>query len=255
MRRALVGLDVRRRVVPEVGQLLEELAAEDAPQEAPDPFALQGLLDLAAYVADHKKRVSFPGFSWADPRFVSTDAKVTLTFAYAELVGDIALDASAAASAPRFAAATTLAANLDRLGERTLLALDARRSKVREFDLGHALYGEPTLFQFPTKPAEPADPRVDAAREAGWTPTLKAHNLLPGRGIVVLDEHQGLFLRGERLGDVLGVLVLFENGQTELWWNPFARGADPDLQHWRAWGPGTGPASAWREQFFVEPDG
>jgi len=101
---------------------------------------------------------------------------------------------------------------------------------------------------------QPADPRIDAAREAGWTPTLKAHNLLPGRGIVVLDEHQGLLLRDERFADVLGLLVLFENGQTELWLNPFARSADPELQHWRAWGPGTGPASGWRERFFAEPD-
>lgn len=225
--------------MPPVEQLLEELALDDAPRDAPDPFALQGLLDMAAYVADHKKRVAFPAFTWADPRFVSTDAKVTLTFAYAELVTD---------------AATTLAANLDRLGERTLLALDARRSRAREFDLGHALYGEPTLFQFPAKPAEPADPRIDAAREAGWTPTLKAHNLLPGRGIVVLDEHQGLLLRDERFRDVLGLLVLFEDGQTELWWNPFARSADADLQHWRAWGPGTGPASGWKERFYAEPD-
>lgn len=231
---------MRRRVLPPVEEILAELSVDDAPRDAPYPFALQGILDMALYVAEHKKRVSFPDFTWADPRFVSVDAKVTLTFAYAELVTDVE---------------STLAANVGRLGERTLLALDARRSGAREFDLGHALYGEPTLFQFPTKPAEPADPRIDAAREAGWTPTLKAHNLLPGRGIVVLDEHQGLLLRDERFADVLGLLVLFENGHTELWWNPFARSADADLQHWRAWGPGTGPASGWRERFFVEPEG
>ena len=234
---------VRRRNVPPVEALLAELALDDAPRDAPDPFALQGLLDMALYVAEHKKRVSFPTFAWSDPSFVSEDAKVTLRFAYAELAVD-----------PE----TTLAANLDRVRDgRTILALDARRSGIREFDLGHALYGEPTLFQFPAKPAEPADPRIDAARERGWTPTLKAHNLLPGRGIVVLDEHQGLLLRDERFTDLVGLLVLFENGLTELWWNPFVRpdANDAELQHWKAWGPGTGPASAWRERFFVEPDG
>ena len=211
----------------------------DAPRDGPDPFALQGLLDMAHYVAEHKKRVTFPNFTWSDPTFVATDAKVTLRFAYAEFAVD---------------AHTTLLANLDRVAPRTLLALDARHAKVAEFTLAHALYGEPTLFQWPSKPAEPADPRIDAAREKGWTPTLKAHNLLPGRGIVVLDEHQGLLMRDDRFAGLLGVLVLFENGQTELWWNPFARDADADLQHWRAWGPGTGPASGWREQFYVEPE-
>ncbi|HVM45123.1 MAG TPA: hypothetical protein VM582_04240 [Candidatus Thermoplasmatota archaeon] len=233
---------MRRRTLPPVDELLAALAeagVADAPAEGPDATMLQGLLDMALYVAEHKKSISFDGFTWADPAFVATDAKVTLRFAYGELVGDVAM---------------TLAANLPRLaGERTLLALDARRAGAREFTLGHALYGEPTLFQFPSRPVEPADPRIDAAREAGWTPTLKAHNLLPGRGIVVLDEHQGLLLRDERFADVFGFLVLFDTGQTELWWNPFARGADAELQHWRAWGPGTGPASGWRERFYAEP--
>lgn len=201
---------------------------------------LQGLLDMALWAAEHKKRVSFPAFTWSDPGFLAQDARVALRFAYAEIAGD---------------APMTLAANVDRMGARTLLAIDARRAKAREFDVAHALYGEPTLFQFPTKPVEAADPRIDAAREAGWTPTLKAHNLLPGRGIVVLDEHQGLLLRDARFEALLGVLLLFETGQTELWWNPFARAADPDLQHWRAWGEGTGPASGWREQFYAEPEG
>lgn len=236
---------MRRREIPpaEISLgALRELGVDDAPTEGPDELALQGLLDMALYVAEHKKRISFPGFSWSDPCFVATDARAKLRFAYAELAVD---------------ARTTLEANLERARDgRTLLALDARRARATEFSLGHALYGEPTLFRFPAKPAEPADPRIDHARERGWTPTLKLHNLLPGRGIVVLDEHQGLFLREARYDGVVGVLALFGTGQTELWWNPFVRADlnDAELQYWKTWGEGTGPASAWREQFLVEPD-
>lgn len=234
---------VRSRAIPPAEELLaalEEAGHTDAPREGPNDAMLRGLLDMALFVAEHKKRVSFEGFRWSDPCFASIDAKVTLRFAYAELVTDIP---------------TTLAANLERVKDgRTLLAIDAHATNAREFDLSHPLYGEVTLFQWPAKPPQSADPRIDAARERGWVKTLKDHNLLPGRGIVVLDEHQGILLRGDATRDLVGLLVLMPSGHTNLWWNPFVRedANDPDLQYWLAWGPGTAPASGWRHVFEAE---
>lgn len=219
----------------------------DAPRDGPDPEALRGLLDLALFVAEHKKKVSFPGFHWGDPRFTVADARTTLEVAYASLAGE-------GEDALRW----TLEGNLDRVrGGRTLLALDAHATTAREFELGHALYGRVTLFSWPTKPAEPADPRIDAAREKGWAKVLKEHNLLPGRGIVVLDEHQGLLLREPRYEELLGILLLLPDGQTTLWWNPFVRADanDPEMQFWLTWGAGTSPASGWREVFRAEDSG
>lgn len=218
----------------------------DAPREGPDEEALRGLLDLALFVAEHKKKVAFPDFQWQDPRLRAADARMTVDVAYATLAGD-------SEDAVRW----TLEGNLDRLrGGRTLLALDAHTTKAREFELGHALYGQVTLFSWPSKPPEPADPRIDAAREKGWAKVLKEHNLLPGRGIVVLDEHQGLLLRDPRYEDLLGILLLMPDGQTPLWWNPFARAElnDPEMQFWLTWGAGTSPASGWREVFRADRD-
>lgn len=217
---------------------LAEHGVDDAPRRAPDPEGLRALLDMAAFVAEHRKRVSFPAFTWEDPAFVSEDAKVTLRFAYARFERDVA---------------TTIAANLARVRDRrTLLAIDAHRADIREYALGHELYGQVTLFAWPTKPPEPADPRIATAMERGWAATLKEHNLVPGRGIVVLDEHQGLLLRDERLRALVGLQVLLPDGHTKLWWNPFADDANSELQYWLKWGAGTGPSSAWREQFFAE---
>lgn len=234
----------RFRPLPPTEELLAALAeagVEDAPREAPDEESLRALLDMALFVAEHRKRVSFPDFHWGDPGFVAKDAKVTLRVAYAELPGD-----------DEAALRLALDANLPRVQDgRTLLALDAHRTRAKEFELGHALYGGVTLFQWPHKPPQPADPRIDTAMEKGWAKTLKTHNLVPGRGIVVLDEHQGILLRDERFRRLAGLLLLFENGHTALWWNPFADEADAELQYWPAWGPG-GPASAWKEVFRAD---
>lgn len=231
---------MRHRALPGLEELhasLLEAGVTDAPREGPDDASLRALLDLALFVAEHKKKVSFEGFTWSDPGFSVADAKVTFRVAYAVLADGVE---------------ATLLANLSRLGPRTLLALDANRTDVREFDLGHVLYGGVTLFQWPTKPVESADMRVMDAMEKGWARTLKEHNLVPGRGIVVLDEHQGLLLRDERMKAFVGMLILLPDGQTRLWWNPFCDGADSELQYWLTWGSGTGPASAWREAFYVE---
>lgn len=233
---------MRRRALPSLEELhtsLAEAGVTDAPRDGPDPERLRALLDTALFVAEHRKKVSFPSFQWDDPGFEVQDAKVTFRVAYAQLGED---------------AEATLLANLPRLGPRTLLALDAHRSPIREFDLGHTLYGRPTLFQWPTKPSEAADPRISTLLEKGWARTLKEHNLVPGRGIVVLDENQGFLLRDERLRALVGLLVLFETGDTKLWWNPFTENADSELQYWLTWGAGTGPASAWKETFYVEEE-
>lgn len=234
---------MRRRTLPPTEELLAQLAeagATDAPTTAPDPTMLQGLLDMAAYVAEHRKQVAFPDFHWDDPGFVSTDAKVRFRFAYTTLPG-------ATADAVKWC----LEGNLDRiLDGRTLLAIDARTSGIREFELNHHLFGEVTLFSFPHRPLESADPRIDTAREAGWTRVLKEHNLIPGRGMVVLDEHQGILLRDDRLRDLVGLLILYETGNIELVWNPFVRpdANDPEFQYWLSWGPGSAP-SEWRRVF------
>lgn len=241
---------MRRRALPSVDELLaalEEHGVADAPREGPDEESLRGLLDMALWAADLRKEVSFPGFHWSDPGFVARDAKATLRFAYAALPG-----------ATPDALAWALEGNLPRFaGEgMTLLALDAHATQAREYEVAHRLYGEVTLFSFPHRPAEPADPRIHEARERGWTRVLKENNLLPGRGIVVLDEHQGLLLTDDRLRELPGVLLLLPDGHTSLLWNPFARAEknDPELQYWPAWGPGTAPTE-WREVLRVgEPE-
>lgn len=234
---------MRRRSLPEVEESLTGLAEQgvtDAPTKAPGPEAHKGLLDLALFVAEHRKQVSFPGFTWDDPRFVVHDAKVTFQVAYATLRGTLG---------------ETLEANLDRVRDRrTILAIDAHTTDAREFELAHELYGRITLFTWPKKPQEPSDLRIWNAVDQGWSATLKEHNLLPGRGIVILDEDQGLLLRDEALRRLVAVLLLLPDGQTRLWWNPFADEADSELQFWLKWGPGTGPSSAWRETFYVEKD-
>jgi hypothetical protein len=231
---------MRRRPLPPIEELragLLEAGVTDAPGDGPDPERLRALLDLALFIVEHRKVVTFPDFTWDDPGFVVTDSKITLRVAYAQATLDVERSVSD---------------NIPRLGPNTILALDAHHIDLREFDIGHALYGRPTLFQWPTKPSEAADLRIFSAQEKGWTRTLKEHNLVPGRGLVVLDEHQGTFLRDDRMRAVVGVLLLLSDGHTRLWWNPFADGADSELQYWLSWGPGTGPASAWKETFFVE---
>jgi hypothetical protein len=136
----------------------------------------------------------------------------------------------------------------------SLLALDAHGTDLREFDLTHLVYGEVTLFQWPHKPPQPSDLRIDDAREAGWVKALKEANLLPGRGIVVLDEHQGLLLRDEAFRALLGLLVLYPNGRVELHWNPFVPSAraSSEIQYWLAWAAGHGASSEWRQMLHVE---
>lgn len=249
LRQRVAGADMRRRTIPSVAESLEALAeagVHDAPREGPNEEDLRGLLDLAAYVAEHRKRVSFPGFTWSDPRFVAEDEKVRMTVVYATLPGDTA-------EALRWA----LEGNLARAAApHTLLALDAHATTAREFELTHRLYGEVTLFSWPHKPPEPADPRIDEARERGWAKALKEHNLLPGRGIVVLDEHQGILLRDPACDSLLGVMALMSDGQTHLLWNPFVKKEwnDSELQYWLGWGPG-GPSSAWKELLRVDEAG
>jgi hypothetical protein len=234
---------VRARPLPSIEELkgyLAEAGAFGVPETGPTEDDLQGLLALALHVADCQKRVSFPGFTWDAPSFLAADDKVTLRFAHAHL------DAK---DEPGVVAA--LLENLPRLDRRTLLSLDARASGLREFELEHMLYGQVTLFTFRTRPPEAADHRIDSARERGWIKTLKEHNLLPGRGLVVLDEHQGLLLREPRLQALLGLLVLYPSGAIHLMWNPFAMEGDSELQYWSAWGRG-GQASAWKEVFRAD---
>lgn len=236
---------MRRRPIPTVDEslrALEEAGVTDAPREAPDPEAHRALLDMALFVAEHRKKVTFPSFRWDDPRFEARDAKITLQLAYAKLGARV--DETLREHAPRVA------------DGRTILALDAHASSTREFELGHALYGKVTLSQWPTKPPEPTDLRIWDAVERGWSATLKEHNLIPGRGIVVLDEDQGLLLRDSGLRALVGMLIIFEDGQTKLWWNPFVarEHEESELQYWLKWGAGAGQPSGWRETFYVEKD-
>jgi hypothetical protein len=238
----------RTRTLPPLDELLaglREAGVEDAPTEGPDPAALQGLLDLALYVAEHRKRVSFPGFTWDDPAFVVEDAKMRMRVAYVKLP-----DAGALAD--------TVRAHLVRASEgNALLAVDAHATTLREFDAVHDLYGRVTLFEFRTRVPESADLRVDAARERGWAKTLKEHNLLPGRGLVILDEHQGILLREDAFAKLMGLVLLMPDGNTLLMWNPFVEADrnDSEVQYWLGWGPGTGRSSEWRELVRYEGDG
>ena len=235
---------MRTRPLPPLEELraaLDELAVPGIPREG-DERALRGLLDMALFLAEHRKRVTFEGFSWEDPAFVAQDAKLAMRVAYLRLEEGAPLEDALRAALPRVAEGNAL------------LALDLHGTSLREFDLMHLLYGEVTLYSWPHKPPQPADRRIDEAREAGWVKTLKEHNLLPGRGIVVLDEHQGLLLRDPAFAGLLGLLVLYPNGHVQLAWNPFvppAR-ASSDLQYWLAWAEGTGGASEWRQMLHVE---
>lgn len=220
---------------------LEEAGVTDAPREAPDDAHLQGLLSMALHVAECQKRVRFPDFTWAEPSFVAEDARVTLRFHYARLTDKTQDDLR-----------TFLLDSMARVaGANHLLAVDTRPSGIAEFELAHHLYGEVTLFQHRSRPSEPADLRIHQARERGWTPTLKENNLLPGRGLVVLDEHQGLLLREPWLDALPGLLVLLASGETKLLWNPFSREADAEWQYWLAWGAGAGAPSEWRQVLHV----
>lgn len=198
---------------------------------------------MALHVADCQKDVRFPEFSWADPTFVARDARVTLRFPYARLTTREPEDIRA-----------FLLGQMPRLDgkEPALLALDARPSGLAEYELTHLLYGRVTLFAHRVRPHEPADPRIERARERGWTPTLKEHNLVPGRGLVVLDEDQGLLLREPWLDGMRGLLVLLASGDTRLLWNPFSEKGDAEMQYWLAWGRGAGASSEWREVLRVD---
>lgn len=226
----------------ELRAALAEAGVADAPAEG-DEDDLRGLLWLASFLVEREKRVAFAPTSPSDPGFAARDSKVEVDVRYA-----------------RFDGTTSDGLRDDLLGELprlrgavSLVGLDARRSGLKEYELEHLVYGEVTLSAWPHKPAESADPRIHAARDAGWTPTLKAHNLLPGRGIVVLDEHQGVLLREPALARLHGLLVLLATGEVHLWWNPLAQGLDPEMQHWLSWGPGR-PPREWREVLYHEKD-
>ena len=217
-------------------EALVRVGVTDAPDHG-DPDALQGLLFLAAHLHDRQKRVSFPDYAWEAPRFRAADEKTTVELAYARLQrpGDLA---------------GVLAS-----GGGRLVALDARPSGLKEYELTHLLYGTPTLHPRRGSAPDPRDDRVERARERGWAKTLKEHNLLAGRGLVVLDEDQGLYLSDPEMERVPGCLVLLAGGDVHLLWNPFALGGDSELQYWLAWGKGQA-SSEWREmvRFGAEAD-
>lgn len=204
----------------------------DAPTDG-DPSALQGLLSLAVHLVDRLKRVSFPAFSWDDPGFTAADDKTTVRLASATLTDARDLASVLASKAPR------------------LVALDARASGFKEFELTHRLYGRPTIYSKPHRPLAPRDDRIERAREAGWARTLKEHNLLPGRGLAVHDEDQGLYLSDPDLERCPGALVLLAGGDVHLLWNPFFTGGDSEMQYWLQWGGGSS-ASEWRELMRYE---
>jgi hypothetical protein len=199
---------------------------------------VKGLLFLAAHLVERQKRVAFQEFSWDDPRFVASDDKVNIDVVYARL-------------APEETLRGRLLAELPRLRGLGLIGLDTRETPHKEYELVHELYGEVTLFSYPHKPRAPRDPRVEAARDAGWGKTLKEHNILPGRGIVVRDEEAGLFLTEPAFARLPGVLLLMRSGEVHLWWNPFAAGLDSELQYWLSWGKGDS-ASRWKESLYYE---
>lgn len=230
------------RPLPPVDQLLAELelaGVTDAPREGPED-QLQAILFVAAELTVRHKRVSFADFSWDDPRFEAIDEKVRVPIALATL--------------PHDDVRNVLLANAGRVSPPGLLLLDARASPLREFELEHRIYGEVTLYSFPHKPPLSKDPRVLAAREAAWGQTLKVHNILPGRGIVVRDEEQGLFLREPKLHKLAGVLLVHRSDEMLLWWNPFCEGLDSELQYWLQWGKGAVGASEWRELLHVDEE-
>ena len=217
-----------------LGEALARVGVEDAPAGG-DPAALQGLLYLAAHLHDRQKRVSFPGFAWDAPRFRAADEKTTVELAFA-----------------RLERAGGLADALQGGGGR-LVALDARPAGLREFELTHLLYGTPTLYTRRGAAPAPRDDRIERARDAGWARTLKEHNLLPGRGLVVRDEDQGLYLSDPGMDLVPGCLALLAGGDVHLLWNPFAVGGDGEMQYWLAWGKGDA-SSEWREMVRFEGD-
>ncbi len=225
--------------------MLAEHGVDNVPTEAPSDEELQGVLAFALHLAERHKSVDFTDFDWDAPSLISKHTKTTMSLPYVPLRGRDAGDVSDA-----FERALSKPGGVPRL-----LALDARPSGLSEFEVGHILYGEVTLFSWPSKPPRSRDPRIEVAAESGWVETLKDHNVLPGRGIVVLDDDHGRYLTDPSLEDALGALVLFENGHIATMLNPFTRDSlnDPELQHWLSWGKG-GPASEWQTVLDVSKE-
>ncbi|MHB8585604.1 MAG: hypothetical protein ACYDDF_07190 [Thermoplasmatota archaeon] len=131
---------------------------------------------------------------------------------------------------------------------RTTPWLDATDCDEPEWKFGHTLYGEPTLFAWPTKPPRVKDPRLLRAEQQGWVPTLRGHNLAAGRGIAVTDQNLGLFITDLALAAFAAIFVHLATGEIAEYVNPFveARFNDPDFQWWLRWGPG-GSATEWKQ--------
>jgi hypothetical protein len=166
-------------------------------------------------------------------------------------------DSESADSESTFASDSDSNADTAGRGRQTVVPwIDATGSDEPEWKFSHALYGEPTIFAYPSRPPRPTGERLLAAERAGWTPTLKGHNLLPGRGIVIEPKNLGLFFSDPNSSRVPGLLVHLATGEIAFYLNPFAAdGAnDPEMQWWLSWGQGEA-ASDWKEMLFERGGG
>lgn len=236
---------------PSLAALYEELAGREV-ENLPLPSAsvpereLASLLAFSLFYAERLKKVRFPlVLDWSAPSFDVVDDKLTVRVAWARLDGLADL-----AAVLRDVAAREADAVLP-----VVLALDALDAEASEFELEHALYGEVVLLDFRVRAPASRDARVERARERGWAGVLKEHNLLPGRGLFVPDDQQGLFLTEPAAQHLSGVQLLLPSGHFTMELNPFVREDknDPDLQYWLAWGRG-GAASEWRDVLAVSDD-
>lgn len=207
------------------------LDIESAGLELPDglsPEEAYRTAAAAAFFARRRKPVRFPG----GPHLLVVDRKMEVDVPIVHLARAADLSDLLARLAPGVRARP----------RRTVLWIDATAAPDPEFAFEHALWGEVTLYQWPTKPRRSRDERVLAAERAGWTPVLKQYNIVPGRGIVVEDGKHGLLVTSPDTAAFAGLVVHCGTGE-QLWCpNPFveARFADSDFQYWLQWGEGTG---------------
>jgi hypothetical protein len=230
-------------------ELYAELAEADVvnlPDAAPDgrDRDLASLLAFAVFFTRRLKRVTFPeDLDWGNPGFTVEDGKVTMPITWARVAREDDL--------PRVIQEE--GARAQPTGEAPVLALDILDTDAQEYRFTHALYGDPVMLAFRVRPPRTEESRIPEARAAGWTPTLKEHNLIPGRSLFIPDDRLGLYLTEPKAEHLRGVLLLLPTGTFSLNLNPFARDADPDHQHWLQWGRG-GEASEWQDVLMVEDE-
>ncbi len=200
---------------------------------------LASFLAFALHFAERQKAIRFPGaIDPAAPAFDVVDERVRVHVEWTRVDGMVDLPHALGEAAARVADDNAPC----------IAAVDLLDSEASEFEAEHALYGEVELLAHRQRAPPSRDPRIELARERGWTETLREHNLLPGRSLAIPDAKHGWFLRAPEAVHLAGVTFLLPSGHVTIELNPFVRESvnDSELQYWLSWGRGATGASEWR---------